>query len=115
MALAEGRLTTDADRLLRELRVEFRAMAEQRLDEMDALVARLAAEPADDALRALRRNAHGLAGSGGSVGLPEVTRLARALEGECRVRIESGQAPGEGEISSWTALLAGLRAALASD
>ena len=113
--MAEGRLTTDADRLLRELRVEFRAMAEQRLDEMDALLARLAAGPADDALRSLRRNAHGLAGSGGSVGLPEVTRLARVLEGECRVRIESGQAPLEGELASWTAVLGGLRAALTGD
>ena len=87
-------------------------MARERLDEMGVLLSRLGAGRDDDALRDLRRNAHGLAGSGGSVGLPEVTRIARQLEGECRRRLESGEVPGDGDLAAWTAALGALRTAL---
>lgn len=88
-------------------------MARERLDEMGVLLSRLGAGRDDEALRDLRRNAHGLAGSGGSVGLPEVTRLARQLEGECGRRLESGEVPGDGERAAWAAALDALRSLLA--
>ncbi len=110
--MAEGRLR-DADTLIRQLRLEFGVLARERLREMDVLLSRLRAGRDDSALRDLRRNAHGLAGSGGSVGLPEVTRIARQLEGECRQRLESGEAPGGIELTAWAAALDALRSLLA--
>lgn len=111
--MAEGRLS-DAERLVLELREEFTLLARQRLREMDLLLARHFAGRDEDALRDLRRHAHGLAGSGGSVGLPEVTRLARGLEGTCRERLESGEAPAREDLEGWAAALAALRSALGS-
>src|SRR5262245_13895133 len=76
---------------LRELQVEFVRGSLQRVEKMRGLLRALGACPDDAGLRQeLRVQFHGLAGSGTTYGLPEVTRLG--LEGE-RLLLEADGAP----------------------
>jgi diguanylate cyclase (GGDEF)-like protein len=75
---------------LRELRGEFVRGSLQRVEKMRGMLRALDASPADAALRhELRVQFHGLAGSGSTYGLPEVTRLG--LTGE-RLLIDADEA-----------------------
>lgn len=74
----------DADealaRQLRRLRAEYLAAATQRVAELHALSARLAADQAGTTLAQLRQAFHRLAGSGGSYGFPRISAASREAE-----------------------------------
>jgi len=92
------------DEAFRELRDEFVTSSRERLAGMEVLAAALARDPGDHATRdALRRDFHGLAGSGTTYGFPRISELG--LDGEQRLRpLEDGSVPPLSERD-----LAGLR------
>jgi chemotaxis protein histidine kinase CheA len=102
------------DEAFRELREEFVTSSRERLAGMGRLAAVLERNPGDRATRdALRRDFHGLAGSGTTYGFPRVTELG--LEGEQRLRpLEDGTAPplSERDLAELRALLERVRSAL---
>ena len=99
---------------LRELRDEFVSSSRERLAHMQALADALARDPGDPAARdALRRQFHGLAGSGTTYGFPRVSELG--LDGEARLQPpEDGSAAplSDRDLAGLRALVAALRAAL---
>ena len=73
------------------------------------LVARLEAQPKDEAAREeLMRFFHSLAGIGASHGFVQVTALAKEGELECMALKRAGALPGPGEIDNWQRLIAAL-------
>ena len=96
---------------LKELQGEFVRGSLQRIDKMRGLLRALGASPGDSELRHdLRVQFHGLAGSGSTYGLPEVTRLG--LLGERLLLEADGGPPDANLLASLGALVGELREAL---
>lgn len=85
------------DEIYQQLRREYLAEADERLAELRADAAALAAGQAE-AIPSLKTRFHRLAGSGGSYGFPEVGRIAR----EAEEWIASGPAH-DGAAQAWLA------------
>jgi len=95
---------------VRELRGQYLAEAESKLEEMVACLVRLAEDAGDrEALELLVRRFHGFAGSGTSYGFPHVTALGAEAESLLRPRRERGEAPAASELARAQDLLADLR------
>lgn len=92
---------------LSELRQWFVGQALARLDRMSLQLEQASED--DQALRELRRELHGLAGSGGLYGFPLVTTLARRTEDECLAQVEAGARPDPAQLARWRAVLVNLR------
>ncbi len=90
-----------------ELRQWFVGQALTRLDRMSAQLERASGD--DQALRELRRELHGLAGSGGLYGFPLVTTLARRMEDECLAHVQAGGRPDPAQLGRWRGVLVNLR------
>lgn len=80
---------------LRKLRGDFLVGAGTRLDEMEQALGRLAFDPGDsETARGLLRHFHGLAGAGGSYGLPQVSSLGGEGEHACHSMLDGADAAG---------------------
>jgi len=91
---------------LDDLRNAFIKRSLEKSTEMKALVAKLEANPKDDAAREdLMRFFHSLAGIGASHGFVQVTALAKEGELECMALKKASAAPGPGEIDNWQRLI----------
>jgi diguanylate cyclase (GGDEF)-like protein len=102
------------DETVRELRDQYLAEAQTKLDEIGAHLERLAADPRDaEALEELVRRFHGFAGSGTSYGFPGVTALGGEAEDLLRPRRERGEPPDAAELTRACELLGALRRELA--
>ena len=94
---------------LDDLRNAFVKTSLEKATRAKELVARLEAQPRDEAAREeLMRFFHSLAGIGASHGFVQVTALAKEGELECMALKRVGAAPGPGEIDNWERLIAAL-------
>lgn len=101
------------DRVLSELRERFVADALVRLDRIESAIGRLEETPGDTAaLTELRRDFHGLSGTGTSYGYPDVTRVCRAVDVEAVGLLRSGSPPRGEQLSSWRRAAGEVREAL---
>jgi chemotaxis protein histidine kinase CheA len=96
-----------------KLRAEFRGSLPAKLTRLRSLWARIDCEEPDaDALEIVRRELHGMAGSAGSFGLPQVSTIAGAAD-ECLAGLKDGSRPGGKRAARFRALLARLDKAAA--
>ena len=94
---------------LDDLRNAFVKTSLGKAERAQELVARLEAQPKDEAAREeLMRFFHSLAGIGASHGFVQVTALAKEGELECIALKRAGAMPGPGEIDNWQRLIAAL-------
>ena len=72
------------DQRLAELAEHFRTNTFERLEQMRALLARLAADPTNaETMTLIHRHFHGLSGLGGTYGFPRVSEIAGKVEDDC--------------------------------
>jgi len=96
-------------RTLDDLRDAFVKTSLEKAGRAKEVVARLEAQPKDEAAREeLMRFFHSLAGIGASHGFVQVTALAKEGELECIALKRAGAMPGAGEIDNWQRLIAAL-------
>ncbi len=77
-----------------KLRAEFRGSMPAKITRLRSLWARVDCdEPDADALEILRRELHTMTGSGGTFGLPQVSKAAAAAEA-CLEGLKDGSRPG---------------------
>lgn len=101
--------TAARPRTLDDLRNAFVKTSLEKAERAKELVARLEAQPQDEAAREeLMRFFHSLAGIGASHGFVQVTALAKEGELECIALKRVGAMPGPGEIDNWQRLIAAL-------
>lgn len=84
----DQRKPVDEDAIATEMQVLTRAFVERlpgRLDELADAMAAVAARPGAETLFALERAAHGISGSAGLFGFPELAQAAASLEETCRL------------------------------
>ncbi|MBC7542757.1 MAG: response regulator [Candidatus Sericytochromatia bacterium] len=90
-----------------------------RLARIERALASLAMRPAEPpVLRALLRECHDLAGTGGAFGFTSITTWSRQAEQRARRLLDDGLAPSEADLRDWRSLLALLvaeRERIASD
>jgi diguanylate cyclase (GGDEF)-like protein len=92
---------------LRELRIEYVAGAQPKLQEATQLLDHLASDPGDrQALSDLMRRFHGFAGSGTTYGFPAVSENGLEAERECQKSIDAGEALSRPELERLRQLLA---------
>lgn len=95
--------------MLDALRARFRESTAARLLEMDALVTRLERDASDaEALDALGRHFHGLAGLGATYGFPSVSTVADEGEAVAIPLSRSQGVPSAQEIARWRELIASI-------
>ncbi len=100
-------------RALEALRGPYVADGLARLARADGNLDALARAPGDAAaLAALRREVHGLAGTGASYGFPEVTRVAHEADVACATWQREGTLPDATGLRSVREAVASLRALL---
>lgn len=93
---------------LRALQETFARELPGKLDDLEA--AWTAAEPLALRLESVKRQAHGLAGSGGTFGFPELSLAARALERRIQAIQDEGRPPEAGPEADLTREIRALRA-----
>ena len=95
----------DLGKEFQKLRTEFRGSLPAKLKRMRSLWERVDCEEPDaDALEMLRRELHTMAGSGGSFGLPQVSKAAAAAE-DALDGLKEGSRPGAKRAAKFGALL----------
>lgn len=95
----------DLGKEFQKLRTEFRGSLPAKLRRLRSLWERIDCEEPDaDALEILRRELHTMAGSGGSFGLPQVSKAAAAAE-EALEGLKAGSRPGAKRAAKFVALL----------
>ena len=88
-----------------KLRTEFRGSLPAKLKRLRSLWERIdCEEPDPDALEILQREIHTMAGSAGSFGLPQVSKLAGAAEDALK-GLRVGSRPGAKRAAKFAALL----------
>lgn len=103
------------DEELAELRQEFLEGGAARVEELTAVVNRLAERPDDgEALQELRRHFHRLAGAGGTYACGELTDLAREGERLCDMVAARGQGATPVDLQQWRDLARQLGEAFAA-
>ena len=101
----------DLGKEFQRLRMEFRGSLPAKLTRMRSLWGRIDCEEPDaDALEILKRELHTMAGSGGSFGLPQVSKAAAAAE-DALDGLKEGSRPGAKRSAKFGALLAKLEKA----
>ena len=89
----------------KKLRTEFRGSMPAKLRRLRSLWERVdCKEPDPDALEILVREVHTMAGSAGSFGLPQVSKLAGAAE-DALAGLKAGSRPGAKRAAKFAALL----------
>jgi chemotaxis protein histidine kinase CheA len=95
----------DLGKEFQKLRTEFRGSLPAKLKRMRSLWERIDCEEPDaDALEILKRELHTMAGSGGSFGLPQVSKAAAAAE-DALGGLKEGSRPGIKRSAQFRALL----------
>jgi diguanylate cyclase (GGDEF)-like protein len=94
---------------LRDLRRQFVRGTGDRLSRIETAIARLAAGPDRPSLEALRREFHGLSGSGSTYGFPRATSLGLEGEASCDRLLARDAEPGSAELQRWNGILRELR------
>jgi chemotaxis protein histidine kinase CheA len=95
----------DLGREFQKLRSEFRGSMPAKLRRLRSLWERVdCEEPDPDALEILQREVHTMAGSAGSFGLPQVSKLAGAAE-DALEGLKAGSRPGAKRAARFAALL----------
>jgi chemotaxis protein histidine kinase CheA len=95
----------DLGKEFQRLRMEFRGSLPAKLTRMRSLWGRIDCEEPDaDALEILKRELHTMAGSGGSFGLPQVSKAAAAAE-DALDGLKEGSRPGAKRSAKFGALL----------
>jgi diguanylate cyclase (GGDEF)-like protein len=103
------------DEELAELRREFLEGGAARVDELMAVVDRLADRPGDhEALHELKRHFHRLAGAGGTYGCQDLSELARQGERLCEMVQARGQGATPVDLEQWRGVARHLREAFAA-
>jgi chemotaxis protein histidine kinase CheA len=98
------------DFVLARLTGEYRAGLPPRLDEMDALWARLSGDPNDDdAARKLHFHFHYFSGSGGSFGLPELSNESVKAENALSTALRNERTLTDEECQTITTQLGAVR------
>jgi HPt (histidine-containing phosphotransfer) domain-containing protein len=101
----------DLGREFQKLRSEFRGSMPAKLRRLRSLWERVdCEEPDPDALEILQREVHTMAGSAGSFGLPQVSKLAAAAE-DALAGLKEGSRPGAKRAAKFSALLGKLEKA----
>jgi HPt (histidine-containing phosphotransfer) domain-containing protein len=101
----------DLGKEFQKLRTEFRGSLPAKLRRLRSLWERIdCEEPDPDALEILKREIHTMAGSAGSFGLPQVSKLAAAAE-DALEGLKAGSCPGKKRAAKFGALLAKLEKA----
>lgn len=101
----------DLGKEFQKLRTEFRGSLPAKLTRLRSLWGRIDCdEPDTDALEILQRELHVMAGSAGTFGLPQVSKLAAAAE-EALLGLKPGSRPGAKRTTKFTALLDNLEKA----
>ncbi|HSB60628.1 MAG TPA: response regulator, partial [Vicinamibacteria bacterium] len=92
---------------LKSLRSEYVREARERLEGIEKVLERLAAEPGDrGALHDLMRGFHGFAGSGATYGFPEVSALGQQAERSCFALLKDAAAAAPADLDRWRRLTA---------
>ena len=95
----------DLGKEFQKLRTEFRGSLPAKITRLRSLWARIDCEEPDiDALEILKREVHTMAGSAGSFGLPQVSKVAAAAE-EALEGLQDGSRPGAKRAAKFRALL----------
>ncbi|HUQ25011.1 MAG TPA: Hpt domain-containing protein [Burkholderiales bacterium] len=95
----------DLGKEFQKLRTEFRGSLPAKLRRLRSLWERIdCEEPDPDALEILERELHTMAGSAGSFGLPQVSKVA-AVAGEALGGLKAGSRPGAKRAAKFVALL----------
>lgn len=95
----------DLGKEFQKLRTEFRGSLPAKLRRLRSLWERIdCGEPDADALEILKREVHTMAGSAGSFGLPQVSKVAAAAE-EALEGLKAGSRPGAKRAAKVLALL----------
>lgn len=95
----------DLGKEFQKLRTEFRGSLPAKLRRLRSLWERIDCEEPDaDALEILKRELHTMAGSGGSFGLPLVSKAAAAAE-DALDGLKAGSRPGAKRSAKFVALL----------
>ena len=95
----------DLGKEFQKLRTEFRGSLPAKLTRLRSLWGRIDCEEPDaDALEILKREVHTMAGSAGSFGLPQVSKVAAAAE-EALEGLKEGSRPGAKRTAKFMALL----------
>jgi chemotaxis protein histidine kinase CheA len=95
----------DLGKEFQKLRTEFRGSLPAKLRRLRSLWERIDCEEPDaDALEILKRELHTMAGSGGSFGLPQVSKAAAAAE-DALEGLKEGSRPGVKRAAKFVALL----------
>ncbi|MBF0429979.1 MAG: response regulator [Fibrobacteria bacterium] len=76
---------------LNDLRKEYVKTLYNKLSKLEKLITRLQSTPNPDTIRSLKDDIHLLAGSAGSYGFHDVSRIARELESRLKLFSESGK------------------------
>jgi chemotaxis protein histidine kinase CheA len=106
-------MNSDVQRRLDALRADYIGKLPDQLDKIESACGRLlAADLDEDGAAALRFAVHGLAGSAGSFGLDDLSRLAREAERCIEAIVECPEAAGGVDGASLRKHLAAMRAAL---
>lgn len=92
------------------LRTQYLVSALERLDTIERSLDVLDRNPSDtEALRAMARAYHKLAGSGGTYGFPKISELGFRGEVECTHLAERGSAPNENVLRLLRSILSELK------
>jgi len=95
----------DLGKEFQKLRQEFRGSLPAKLKRLRSLWERIDCEEPDaDALEILQRELHTMAGTGGSFGLPQVSKVAAAAE-DALAGLKAGSRPGVKRSAKFVALL----------
>jgi len=95
----------DLGKEFQKLRKEFRGSLPAKLTRLRSLWRRIDCEEPDaDALEILKRELHTMAGSGGSFGLPQVSKAAAAAE-DALAGLKEGSRPGAKRSAKFAVLL----------
>ena len=95
----------DLGKEFQKLRTEFRGSLPAKLRRLRSLWERVDCdEPDADALEILKRELHTMAGSGGSFGLPQVSKAAAAAE-DALEGLKEGSRPGAKRAAKFVVLL----------
>lgn len=95
----------DLGKEFQKLRTEFRGSLPAKLRRLRSLWERIdCEEPDPDALEILKRELHTMAGSAGSFGLPQVSKVAAVAE-EALEGLKEGSRPGKKRAAKFAVLL----------
>ena len=95
----------DLGKEFQKLRTEFRGSLPAKLRRLRSLWERIDCEEPDaDALEILKRELHSMAGTGGTFGLPQVSKIAAAAE-DALAGLKEGSRPGAKRSLKFGALL----------